>query len=212
MILEKNNLQTAQEWTKSFIELIASYVHLKTGNHLRSHLRAIMALDHRRLIRPGKKIRPNFLRSTSLLCKILPTNLGAYKPTFYTIYTSHLRWNSSMRHCFYHADLGQKAVFHNTNLHSFNIQDDGSKGGHLAKPLKNFQNHLYCHSVLTFVVRAGWVFEWTLTESRNKEFIFYFLFNSLQVAFWVLLQAMFTERLKTIGTAIKITRETTNNQ
>ena len=25
------------------------------GNHLRSHLRAIMALDHRRLIRPGKK-------------------------------------------------------------------------------------------------------------------------------------------------------------
>ena len=144
--------------------------------------------------------------------QILPTNLGAYKPTFYTIYTSHLRWNSSMRHCFYHADLGQKAVFHNTNLHSFNIQDDGSKGGHLAKPLKNFQNHLYCHSVLTFVVRAGWVFEWTLTESRNKEFIFYFLFNSLQVAFWVLLQAMFTERLKTIGTAIKITRETTNNQ
>ena len=55
MILEKNNLQTAQEWTKSYIELIASYVHPKTGNHLRSHLRAIMNLDHRRLIRPGKK-------------------------------------------------------------------------------------------------------------------------------------------------------------
>ena len=66
MILEKNNLQTAQEGTKSYIELIASYVHPKTGNHLRSHLRAIMALDHRRLIRPGKKIRPNCLRSTSL--------------------------------------------------------------------------------------------------------------------------------------------------
>ena len=43
------------------------------------------------LIRPGKKIRPNFLRSTSLLYKILPTNLGACKPTFYIIYTSHLR-------------------------------------------------------------------------------------------------------------------------
>ena len=40
------------------------------------------ALDHRRLIRPGKKIRPNFLRSTSLLYKILPTNLGEWKPTF----------------------------------------------------------------------------------------------------------------------------------
>ena len=92
-----------QEWTKSYIELIASYVHPKTGNHLRSHLR----------VRPGKKIRSKFLPSTSLLCKILPANLGACKPTFYTIYTSHLRWNSTMRHCFYHKDLGQKAVFHN---------------------------------------------------------------------------------------------------
>ena len=60
VILEKNNLQTAQEWTKSYIELIASYVHPKTGNHLRSHLRAIMALDHRRLIMPGKKNRAKF--------------------------------------------------------------------------------------------------------------------------------------------------------
>ena len=59
MILEKNNLQTAQKWTKSYIELIASYVKPKTGNHLRSHLRAIMALDHRRLI-SGKKNQANF--------------------------------------------------------------------------------------------------------------------------------------------------------
>ena len=40
-----------------------------------------------------------------------------------------------MRHCFYHTDLGQKAVFHNF-AHSFNIQDDGSMRGLLAKPLK----------------------------------------------------------------------------
>ena len=104
VILEKNNLQTAQDWTKSYIELTHPK---KTGNHLRSHLRAIMALDHPRLIRPGKKIRPHFLRSTSLFCKIFPTNLGECKPTFHTIYTSHLRWNSSMRHYFYHTDLGQ---------------------------------------------------------------------------------------------------------
>ena len=45
MILEKNNLQTAQERTKSYVELIASYVHPETGNHLRSHLTAIMARD-----------------------------------------------------------------------------------------------------------------------------------------------------------------------
>ena len=34
----------------------------------------------------------------------------------------------------------------------------------------------------------------------------------IRAAFWVFTQAMFTERLKTNGTAIKITRETTNNQ
>ena len=66
-------------------------VHPKTGNRLRSHfLRAIMVLDQRRLIRPGKKFRPDFLRSTSLLYKILPTNLGSCKPTLNIIYTSHL--------------------------------------------------------------------------------------------------------------------------
>ena len=30
-----------------------------------------------------------------------------------TFYTSHLRWNSNMRRCFYHTDLRQNAVFHN---------------------------------------------------------------------------------------------------
>ena len=34
---------------------------------------------------------------------------GVQKPTFYTFYTSHLRWNSTI----YHTDLGQNAVFHN---------------------------------------------------------------------------------------------------
>ena len=238
VIFEKNNLQTAQEWNKSYIVLMASYVHPKTGNHLRSNLTAIMALDHRRLIRPRRKIWPNFLRSTNLLwpsqcnasfpiarpthffgkvkkkkkfqnhsqrskyfnlqahdlvlltpivlnyhrcflwslfrhlivlliyifyhliisCRLnvrfnmqscvhsffffffflphrsthlheregdgkrnillgrplqnLANKSGWCKPTFYTIYTSHLGWNSTMTHCFYHTDLGQKSVFH----------------------------------------------------------------------------------------------------
>ena len=44
-----------------------------------------------------------------------------------------------MRYCFYHTDLRQNAVFHNIlqqKLHSFNIQDDRSTRGLLAKPLK----------------------------------------------------------------------------
>ena len=122
MILEKNNLQTAKEWTKSYIELVASYFTPKKWQSSRSHLRAIMGLDHRRLIRPRKKSGRIFLRSKSLLYNILPTNLGSCKPTFYTIYTSHLRWNSTMRHRFYHTDLGKNAVFHNFALQTALIQ------------------------------------------------------------------------------------------
>ena len=38
-------------------------------------------------------------------------------------------------------------------LHLFNIQDDRSTRGSLAKPLKKFQSHLYGQPVLIFAVR-----------------------------------------------------------
>ena len=62
-----------------------------------------------------------------------------------------------------------------------------------------------------------------VTLQHNKEFIM-FIFHLMvlsmcnlqkhliRAAFCVLLQATFTERLKTNGTAIKITRKTTNNK
>ena len=157
-----------------------------TRNHLRSHLRAIVALDHRRLIRPGKKFRPNFLRSTSLLYKILPTNLGACKPTFYIIYTSHLRWNSTMRHCFYHTDLGQNAVFHSTR-------------GLLAKQLKIFPKSPYVYMASRFSLLQSELWSCLInrvTLQHNKEFImviFYLMALSIcnlqkrliRAAFWV---------------------------
>ena len=82
MILEKNNLQTAQEGTKSYIELIASYVYPKTGNHLPSHLRAIMALDHRRLIRPGRTSGRFFCVRQVYFAKSCQVNLGALNQPF----------------------------------------------------------------------------------------------------------------------------------
>ena len=134
MVLGKNNLQTAQEWTKSYIKLIASYVHPKNSNHLRSHLGAIME----------KKSGRIFLRSTSLLYKILPTDPGACKPTFYTICTSHLRWLWGTVFIIQPSDRMQYLTILQHKLHSFssfNIQDDrGTRG--LFKPLKNFQNRI----------------------------------------------------------------------
>ena len=141
-----------EEWNKSYMELIALYVHPKNSNHLRSHLRAIMALDHSRLGLENKFLENKsgriFLLSTSLLYKISPTNPGVSKPTFYTYYTSHLRWNSTST--IYHTDLGQNAVFHNfqDKLHSVNIQDD-QLWAFSETVEKNFQNPASQFSLLT---------------------------------------------------------------
>ena len=108
----------------SCIELIAIYVHPKNSNHIRSHPRAIMALDHSRLGPKNKflKNKSGQVRClTSLLYKILPTNLGVCKPTFYTLYASHLRWNNTI----YHTDLGQNTVFHNFSRQIFRIINRG---------------------------------------------------------------------------------------
>ena len=94
----ESNLQTVQEWTKSDIELIALYVHPKNSN-LRSHLRAIMALDHSRLDLENKSGRTFCVRQV-YFTKSCQQIWGACKPTLYTFYTLHLRWNSTMKRAF----------------------------------------------------------------------------------------------------------------
>ena len=121
--------------------MIALYVHPKNSNHLRSHLRAIMALDHSRLGLENKFLEN---KSGRIFCvrqvyKFLPINLGACKPIFYFFYTPHLRRKSTMRRCFYHTDLVQNAVVHNFSRQIAFIQFR-----------TNFQNHLYGQPVLTF--------------------------------------------------------------
>ena len=142
-----------------------------------------MPLDFRWLIRPRKKIRPIFLRSTSLLNKIVPTNLGACKPIFYTIYTSHLRWDStmrSMRHCFYHADRMQYFTISQYKLHSFSIRDDRSTRGLLAKKLKKNQKPPIRPGVCHFCsASCGRVFEKTLIELRSN-----IIKNLLCICWW----------------------------
>ena len=57
-------------------------------DHIQDHSR--LGLENKFLENKSGRI---FLRSTGLLYKFLPTNLGVFKPTFHNFYTSHLRWN-----------------------------------------------------------------------------------------------------------------------
>ena len=84
--------RSVSTWKKNPLEpRVYIYAHPKNSKHLRSHSRAIIALDHSRLGLENKflenKSGRNFLRSTGLLYKFLPTNLGVCK---------HLIWGETV--------------------------------------------------------------------------------------------------------------------
>ena len=145
MILGKNNLQTAQEWTKSYLELIASYVHPKNSNNLRSHLTAIMAFDHRRLIRPGKKSGRIFcvrqLYFTKSCQQIWVLVNQPFIPFIYHIWGETVLWGTVF--IIQTSDRMQYFTILQYKLHSFNIQDHRSRRGLLARPFKKFPKHLW---------------------------------------------------------------------
>ena len=64
----------------SYIELKALYVHPKISNHLRSHSKVIMALDHNRLGLKNKiiekQIRPNLFAFDRFTLQILANKSG----------------------------------------------------------------------------------------------------------------------------------------
>ena len=164
-----------------------------------------MALDHSRLGLKNKflKNKSGQVRClTGLLYKILPTNLGLCKSTFYTFYTAHLRWSSTI----YHTDLTQNTVFHNFSRQIFRTINRGL----LAKPFKTFPklpirltgSHFW--QAPNFQSELWWRVLININRvmlQQNKEFImFIFLFNGfitmcnlkkclIRAAFWVLVQA-----------------------
>ena len=121
-----------------------------------------MALDHRRLIRPGKKkhrifcvpqvyftkscqqlwVRVNqpFHHLSEVMFKNITSEIKQYYEALFLIIqtTDRMQYFTILRY----------------KLHSFNIQDDRSTRGPLAKPLKKFLSHLYGQPVLTFAVRS----------------------------------------------------------
>ena len=135
--------------------------HIHLTNHLRSHLTAIMVLDYNRLGLENKFLKSKsgriFCRLTSLLYKILLTNLGTCKPTFLlfihhiggeTVSTIHSTvsppiWCIKSRKGWFAravfikqtSDRMQYFTILKYKLHSFNIQDDRNTRALLAKPL-----------------------------------------------------------------------------
>ena len=137
MILEENNLQTAQEWTKSYIELIALYVHPKNSNHLRSHLRA-RALDHSRLGLENKSGRIFCVRQVYFTksCQQIWVRVNQpFIPFIHHIWGETVLWGTVF--IIQTSDRMQYFTILKYKLHSFNIQEDRSTRGLLAKPLKN---------------------------------------------------------------------------
>ena len=176
----KNNLQTVQEWTKSYIELIALHVHPKNSNHLRSHSGAIMALDHSRLGLENK-----FLENKSgrifwvrQVYKFLPINLGACKPIFYFLYTTseEKEYYEALFLSYRPRTKCSISQFFKTNcIHSI-FRTVRSTRGLLAKPFKKFPKSPIRPAGSHFWQAPN--FQWTLKELRfniikNLLFIFF---------------------------------------
>ena len=179
-----------------------------------------MALDHHRLIRTGKKKGQIFcVRQVYFTKSCEPIWVCVNQPV---IPVKHHIWGETvLRGTVFIIQTSDRMQYF--KLYSFTIKEDRSTRGLLAKPFKKFPKSPIRPADSHFCsVSCGRVFEWALRELRsniikNLLCLFFISMCNLQkrlirAAFWVLLQAMFTERLKTIGTAIKITRETTNNQ
>ena len=139
-----NNLPTVQDWTKSYIELIALYVHPKNSNHLRSHLRAIMALDHSRLglenkFLENKSGRIFCVRQVYFTKSCQQIWVRVNQP--FILFIHHI-WGETVPwgavFIIQTSDRMQHFTILQYKLHLLNIQDDGSTRGLLAKPLKKF--------------------------------------------------------------------------
>ena len=124
--------------------MIALYVHPKNSNHLRSHSRAIMALDHSRLGLENKFLEN---KSGRIFCvrqvyftKSCQQVWGRVNQPFilfiHHIWGETVLWGAVF--IIQTSDRMQYFTILQYKFHSLNIQDDGSTRGLLAKSLKKF--------------------------------------------------------------------------
>ena len=119
--------------------MIALYLHSKNSNRLRSHLRAIMALDHSRLGLENKSGRMFCVRQV-YFTKSCQQVWGRVNQPFilfiHHIWGETVPWGAVF--IIQTSDRMQYFTILQYKLHSFNIQDDRSMRELLAKPLKKF--------------------------------------------------------------------------
>ena len=121
-----------------------------------------MALDHSRLGLENKflenKSGRNFLAFDSLLYKILPTNLGVCKPTFYTsLYiTSEVKQYYEL-FIIQTSDRMRHFTIFQDKLHLVNIQDDQSWA--FSETVQKISKITHTASRFSFLVRAVSVVE-----------------------------------------------------
>ena len=143
----------------------------KNSNHLRSHLTAIIDLDLRRLIRPGKKSSRIFcfrqVYFTESCQQIWVRVNHPFIPFIHHIWGERVLWGTVFIRKT--SDRMQYFTILQCKLHSFNIQDDRSTRGLLAKPLKLIPKSPIQPAGSHFCSASyGRVFEWKLKELRSN--------------------------------------------
>ena len=133
-------------------------MHLKNSNHLRSHLRAVMALDQSRLGLENKFLekisgRIFCVRQVYFLKSCQPIWWRVASLLYFLYITSELK-QYTMRRCFYHTGLRQNAitVFHNFARQIALIQysERSKHAWAFSESVQKFPKHLYGQPVLTF--------------------------------------------------------------
>jgi len=130
-----------------------------------------MALNHRRVIRLEKKSGRLFcVRHSSYFTKSCQQIRALVNQPFIP-FIHHIWGETVLRGTVFILQTSDKMQYFTSlryKLQSFNIQDNRSTRGLLAKPLKRFPKSpsIYSQPVLSFDERAVVVFEWTLTELR----------------------------------------------
>ena len=191
-----------------------------------------MALDNSRLggwkNYSGKTNQAEFFAFHKVTLQNLANKYGCVsEPTFYTFYTSHLRWNSTMKRYFYHTDLRQNAFFHTFSSQIALIQYSGPSkhAWAFSKAVQKIFKITITASRFSLLTSAKFALNINrVTLQHHKEFIvFIFLFNGfitmwnlkkrlIRAAFWVLLQAMFMNDWKETAKRLKLQERQTNNQ